>query len=211
MTASTIAGRPFAGLLRRAGAVLLGLSLALGALPARALTDEEAKSFVRGTVDEVLALVRSDASPSEKADRFEAIMERRGAMPQIAKFAAGRIWREMDESQREAFTDAFAHWLAVTYSRRFQEYSGQEIEIETTRDAGNRGTEVVTRVVGGDQQPVRVVWLVSDRPGRTVLADLIIEGVSMLITQREEVSAMHASQGGVDGLIEKLESAERTS
>ncbi|MGF1551626.1 MAG: phospholipid-binding protein MlaC [Paracoccaceae bacterium] len=197
--------------LSRLAALCLGLALALAAPAARALEPEEAKSFVQETTDEMLELVRSDASASEKADRFEALMERRGAMPQIAKFAAGRIWREMDEGQRDAFADAFAHWLAVTYSRRFQEYSGQTIEIVETRDAGNRGIEVVTRVVGGGQAPVRVVWLVSDRPGRTVLADLVIEGVSMLITQREEVSAIYAREGGVDGLIERMEAAERSS
>jgi phospholipid transport system substrate-binding protein len=57
-------------------------------------------------------------------------------------------------------------------------------------------------------QPVVVEWLVSDRPGRVVIADIVIEGVSLLVTQREEIAAMLEKRGGdVDKLISDLAAA----
>lgn len=189
-------------LARLAGGLAAALALGLAAQPAAALSEDEAKAHVRATVDEVLALVRGGGSGAEKADDLLAILEKRAAMPQIARFAAGSLWRDMDAGQQDRFTAAFGHYLSVVYARRFQDYSGQQVEILGARDLGRRGIEVTSSVTGGGQAPVAVTWVVSDRPGRTVLADIVIEGVSMLITQRDEVTALVGQKGGIDGLID---------
>jgi phospholipid transport system substrate-binding protein len=56
-----------------------------------------------------------------------------------------------------------------------------------------------------DEAPIAVDWLVTDRPGRTVVADIVIEGVSMLVTEREEIGSMLEARGGdVEKLIADL-------
>ncbi|MEM6488669.1 MAG: ABC transporter substrate-binding protein, partial [Pseudomonadota bacterium] len=181
------------GAIALAGAAML-LPLVSGR--ALALDASAAETFVRETVDEVLALVRSSASARDKADRFQAIMERRGAMENIARFAIGKdAWGAMSGDQQARYTEAFSHYLATAYARRFSEYSGQEVEIGRSRDLGSRGVEVGSVVQGAGQAPIEVVWYVSDRPGRTVLVDLKIEGVSMVITLRDEIGEIHKGQG----------------
>lgn len=185
--------------------------VALGALlpmPAAALSQDVAKDHVRQTVEEVLALVRGPGSTAEKARAFRGILERRVAMPQVARFVAGPRWREMSGDQQNRFADAFTAFVSRTYARRFGDYSGQEIALGRVVDAGRRGLLVQSRVVGGGSEPITVEWLVSDRPGRTVIADIVIENVSLLITQRDEVAALfERNRGDVERVIETLASA----
>lgn len=192
----------------RRAAMALGVGAVLAgavATPVRALDPDAAKSHVRVTVDEVLELVRAPGAAEGKSGAFRAILEKRAAMPQIARFAAGRLWKQMNGDQQGRYTDAFTHYISTIYARRFQEYSGQEVVLGSTRDKGRRGVEVESRVEGGGQPVVNVSWLVSDRPGRTVLADIVIEGVSLAITQREEIAAIYTKQGNdADKLIDFL-------
>jgi len=176
--------------------------------PAAALSPDAARAHVREAVDAVLALVQSGASTERKAAKLRDILDRYAAMPQIARFSAGLAWRDMSEAQQDRFTDAFGHYLSTVYARRFQDYSGETVSVGEVRDGGRRGLVVETTVTQPKGQPIIVEWLVSDRPGRTVIADIVIEGVSMLVTQREELSAMLDKRGGdVDTLISDLKSA----
>lgn len=195
---------------RRSFILAAGAALGAGAAarPAAALSAEAARVHVREAVDAVLAIVRSDGGTAEKAERLRGLFDEFAAMPQIARFAAGPVWRDMSGAQQEAYTRAFAHYLSVVYARRFQEYSGETVDIEGVSDAGRRGMLVRSRVTQSGGDPVAVEWLISDRPGRTVIADIIIEGVSLLVTQREEMGAILESRGGdIDGLIEALRGA----
>lgn len=189
-----------------AGAAALGLAPSI----ALALSEDEAISHVRKTIDEVAALVDSPGDGSSKAPRLLEIMERRAAMPEIARFAAGVTWRAMSEDQQKRFTAAFGRYVSGIYANRFQEYSGKGKASEAFQygrvvDAGRKGLLVPTNVVRTGEAPVLIEWLVTDRPGRTVIADIVIEGVSMLITEREEIGSMLEARGGdVEKLIADL-------
>lgn len=175
-------------------------------MPAAALDADGARSHVQGTIDEVLQLVQQPGAAASKAPSFQAILEKRAAMPQIARFAAGPLWREMSDSQQGEYAKAFARYVATVYAARFQEYSGQAVKLGSVSDLGRRGLSVASTVAGSGQSPVAVNWVVTDRPGRTVISDIVIEGVSMLITQREEIAGISKREGGIDGLIAYLKS-----
>lgn len=178
------------------GLGLAGFAWMRSGMPALALSPADASAFVQATVDEVLALVKSGASTDEKAAKLRQIFDARAAMAQIAKFAAGRAWRDMSDDQQSRYSDAFAGFLSRVYARRFQEYSGEEVAVGPGADAGKKGVYVKSQVSQASGQPVQVDWLVTDRPGRTVIADIVIEGVSLVVTQREEIGAMLESRGG---------------
>jgi phospholipid transport system substrate-binding protein len=72
-------------------------------------------------------------------------------------------------------------------------------------DAGRKGMLVKTSIIRAGEAPVAVDWLVTDRPGRIVITDFVIEGISMLITEREEIGSMlEARRGNVELLIGDL-------
>ncbi len=183
---------------------------------ASALTKEAAADFVAETIKEVATLIQSDAGRDTKAAELRATMERRGAMPEISRFVAGTAWRGMSEAQQQSFVTAFTGYISEIYARRFSEYAGEARELgdaelfalgEVT-DAGKKGMLVRTRIERANEAPIVVDWLVSDSPGKTVIADIVIEGISLLVTQREEIGSMLEARGGdVDKLIEHMASA----
>lgn len=185
------------------GAALCGLGLVR---PALALTTDEAKSHVSATVDELKALLRISGTADSRAPELRRIMETRANVPLIARFAAGRAWREMSEAQQAKFVDAYARFLSVTYARRFDEYSGDpDISIGRAIDAGKKGILVESPIGQPNGQPIAVEWLVSDRGGQVEIVDIIIEGVSMAATQRDEIGQMLQTRGGdVEALIRDL-------
>jgi phospholipid transport system substrate-binding protein len=197
--------RVFLGL---SGALLASLALPSG--QAWALAEDEAKAIVQSAVDRVLALVRAPGSDAEKAEKLRSVMEETAAVPQIARFAAGRIWREMSEDQQARYVSAFSGYVSRIYARRFGEYSGETVTLGRTIDAGKKGILVQSAVSQpGGGQPIPVDWLVSDRGGSGArIVDIVIEGVSMATTQRDEIGALFDNRGSnVENLIEALKTA----
>ena len=198
-------------LLNRTGLAFFAAATA-GLVPSlsHALSEDEAIAHVQLTINEVSALVDSPGDSDSKAPRLLAIMEKRAAMPQIARFAAGAAWRSMNDDQQARYVAAFGKFISRLYAGRFQEYTGGGNSAEAYRighviDAGRKGMLVKTSIVRSGTAPVAVEWLVNDRPGRVVIADIVIEGVSMLVTEREEIGGMLEARGGdVDKLINDL-------
>jgi len=185
-----------------------GMTASLMPFAAVALTADQARAHIEATINELLDLLRTPGSAASRAPRLRGIMESRANLPRVAQFAAGRIWREMSEDQQRRYLDAFASYVARVYSKQFSEYAGEpEITIGRVTDVGQRGflVSTPTREKGG--QPIDVSWLVSDRGGRVEIADIIIEGVSMVTTQREEIGAMFQRRGSdIEALIKALAS-----
>lgn len=178
------------------------LALALDAGVARALDTTTARQHVDATVDDILQLIVDNPDPSEAATRLLQIVERRASVRQVARFAAGRHWPSMSEAERAAFTETFSRYLAATYAGHFGRFEGtadelrQQVHVRGAEDAGTKGVIVRTEIAPPGAAPIAVDWLVSDRTGRVEVADLIVEGISMAITQREVVGAMLEARGG---------------
>lgn len=194
-------------------AVLAGITgVAVGLAPgmSHALSEDEAVAHVQTTINEVSELIDSTGDSASKSARLLEIMQQRAAMPQIARFAAGIAWREMNEDQQTRFVEVFGKFISGLYAGRFQEYASsartsEAFEIGRVIDAGRKGMLVKTSIIRTGEAPVEVEWLVSDRPGRVVIADIVIEGVSLLITEREEIGSMLEARGGdVEKLIADL-------
>jgi len=195
---------------RTALAVVAGITAGLAPSLSHALSEDEAIAHVQSTISEIMTLVDGPGDSASKAPRLLAIMERRAAMPQIARFTAGIAWRGMKADQQTRFVAAFGKFISRIYAGRFQEYAGgrptgEAFKMGRVIDAGRKGMLVKTTIIRTGEAPVVVEWLVTDRPGRVVIADFVIEGVSMLITEREEIGSMLEARGGnVEKLIADL-------
>lgn len=180
---------------RRAALVLL-MGAALSGRPAAALDMKTAEGFVAEVVEELRALVQNGREGPAGAAEFLALLERRSAIDAVARFAAGRAWRDMDEAQQKAYLAAYRTYISNTYQNRFGEYAGEDIIVGGAIDAGNKGVIVKSTLVRPAGAPVAVEWLVSDRTGSPLLADIIFEGVSLAITLRETFGGMIETRGG---------------
>jgi phospholipid transport system substrate-binding protein len=190
---------------RRSTVTGLG-ALALTALarPARADTVGQAQAFVAGLAAELQQLVNSGRSEAQMYAAFEGILARYGDMPAVAASVLGPPWRGASAAEKQAFVAAFQRYLARKYGRQFREYRNARIVVTGARDAGRAGVLVQTRVVRPGQEDIAVDWQVSARSGRPRAVNLIIEGVSLLASERTEIGARLEAAGSVAALIGQL-------
>ena len=92
-----------------------------------------------------------------------------------------------------------------SYTKSIGNYNGQTLVVTGAQDAGARGVLVSSALRAAGVQDVKLDWLVSDRSGDLRIVDVVAEGVSLAITQREEFAAMvEARQGDIDRFIADL-------
>jgi len=190
----------------RRDAIALGGAglLAAAPLPAFALTSGDAERLVNSAVAEINGVIASGVSVNSAVTRFKGIFDRYADTGYLAAYALGNSGRSATNAQKSAFANAFGSYLADKYGRRFREFAGGQIQVQGTR-AVNNYMEVRTLAVLPGQSPFEVDFHVSDRPGRPVFFNLIVEGINLLLTERSEIGALLDARGGnIDALIRDL-------
>ena len=192
----------FAQAFRAAGLALL---VALAAAPASALEPAAARTFVADIAERATDVLSSERPMAERRRALKEILRTGFDLDYIGRLVLGPTYRTLSADQRAAYDEAFRTYVLETYSRRIDEYGGEELRITDAAAAGARDVKVRSRVVGGGQdEPVRIDWRVRERDAGPKIIDVEIEGVSMAISQRSEFSSV-VDQRGVDGLIAMLE------
>lgn len=194
----------------RARAVLVAAALALVAVvsappSASALDPTDARRFVETVTEDMFSLLRVGSEP-ERPEGFRALIVEHAAVGDIARVIIGRPWRAMSEPQREDYTSALVDYVAFNYVRWFDDFSDQTIDVVAADDQGRRGV-FVTSIVRSPGESTELVWRVTDRNGDIELLDIYVAGVSLIVTQQNDVSAMFEQAGGdFDRLIAELRS-----
>jgi phospholipid transport system substrate-binding protein len=171
-------------------------------LRAHALTVAQANALVAAISADLDRLMNSGRSGAQLYGQFERILAQYADMSAVAASVLGPPWRGASSAQRTAYVAAFQGYLARKYGRQFGDFRNAEIHATGARDAGRAGILVKTAVVRPGRETVAVDWQISDRGGSAKAVNLVVEGVSMLATERAEVGAMLDANGGsLDGLI----------
>ncbi len=172
--------------------------------PAFALSAANAKTLVDRLVADINAVINSGKSESAMLRDFERIFVRYADVPTIARYTLGVDARRASPAQLRAFTDAFQRYISVKYGRRFREFIGGQIEVQSARQVKSF-IEVKSVAKLRGEAPFDVTFLVSDRSGSDKFFNLFIEGVNMLLTERTEIGAMLDRRGGdIDRMIADL-------
>ena len=172
-----------------------------------ALTDSSARTLVDRIVNEINRVISSGKAVSSMIRDFERIFARYADVNIIARSTLGADSRRASAAQMRAFTDAFRGYIARKYGKRFNEFVGGKIEVKGVRRVKS-WHEVRSTVYLRGESPFEVLFLVSDRSGKDLFFDMVIEGVSLRLTERTEIGAMlDRRQGNIDALIQDLRKA----
>ncbi len=188
---------------RRGFVAGLFAGLAVLALPrgASALTVDQARTLVDKTVADINSIISSGKGEGAMLRDFEQLFARYADVPTIARSALGPSARQASKAQLSAFTKAFQGYISRKYGRRFREFIGGRIEVNEAR-ALKSYFEVVSTAYLKGSSPFEVRWHVSDKAGKSLFFNIIIEGVNMLASERTEVGALLDQRGGdLDRLI----------
>lgn len=188
-------------------AVLAGAAASVLAGPALALTDREARALIDGLVGEINTVINSGKSEAGMIRDFENIFNRYGDVPAIARTVLGQPFNAISSAEQAAYTTAFRGYISRKYGKRFREFIGGRIEVNDARAAG-RFFEVRTTAFLRGEQPFDLTFVVMDSGGQDRFINMLIEGVNLLATERNEVRARLDRVGGsVPALTQALQSA----
>ncbi|MCU4652490.1 ABC transporter substrate-binding protein [Roseibacterium sp. SDUM158016] len=186
-----------------AAAVTLGAGLARPG-KAMAQSPDEAAALVNRVVADVLSIINSGRSEAAMIREFEGIFREYGDVPTIAASVLGPPARTATSGQMSAFSSAFQSYMARKYGRRFREFIGGQITVTGARPT-SRYVEVASRVSIPGRAPFAIDWRVWDRSGQSRFIDILIEGVSLVISERSEIGSMLDARGGsIDRLTADL-------
>ncbi|HMS95970.1 MAG TPA: ABC transporter substrate-binding protein [Tabrizicola sp.] len=189
-------------------ALLAGLAsgLTVLALPRRALamTAEDAKTLVDKTVGAINDIINSGKSEKAMYGDFEKLFARYADVPTIARSVLGPAAKTASSDQMSSYTKAFRGYISRKYGRRFREFIGGRIEVAEAK-AVKSFFEVISTAYLQGEAPFEVRWHVSDKSGKGLFFNIIIEGVNMLASERTEMGALLDQRGGdLDTLIADL-------
>lgn len=176
-------------LMTRRSLMAAGAAAVVFPQPGFALSAPAAQELVTRLIADVNTVISSGKSEAGMIVDFGKVLDRHADVPTIARYCLGADARATSASQMAAYTPAFANYIATKYGRRFREFIGGEITVQGARPIKS-WIEVETTVLLRGRSPMRMDWHVSDRSGRHLFFNFIIEGVNMLLTERAEVGAM---------------------
>jgi len=192
------------------GRIMLALCMLVAvattaAAPARA--EGDAGSFIQGLGDQAIKLITDKSlSRDQRHDQFSKLFTASFDVPAIGRFVLGRYWRTATPQQQTSYLQLFGEYVVSVYSDRFTDYSGEKFRVTGSRkddDATNTVSSEIDRPSGGP--PIKINWQVTNGAEGYKITDVIVENLSMAITQRSEFSSIIERGGGnVDALITLL-------
>lgn len=157
---------------------------------------------------EAIAQLADENVPYEQRQRqFQDMLDRGFDLEAIARFIIARPWRSAEESERQAFVEVFKDYLTQRFLPLFEGYTNGEFSTGGVRvDQDNENLSWVRVTFEGERgQPVQTDWRLRRNDGEFRILDVRAEGASMALTLREEYASVMRQEGGLGGLVARLE------
>ena len=180
------------------------LLLLPGLRPALATTEVGAVQHIQGLGEQALTtLQRSDISLEQREAAFAEILSQGFALPLIARFVMGKYWRRATPEQRDDYTELFGRFVISSYSRHLGGFAGSSFDIVRSKPIGKNDILVTTAVKRKSGPAFEGAWRVRLINGEHKIIDVMVEGISMAVTQRQEFGTV-LKRDGVPGLLQIL-------
>jgi phospholipid transport system substrate-binding protein len=189
--------------------LLIG-STSLAAAPKAIAAD--ANVFMSELWTRAVEVLDEKAPLTERLTRFRQLFQADFDGPGIARFVLGRYWRTASEQEQQEYMKLFEDYVIFVYGTRLSHFNGETFKVRGSR-TDESGTVVSTDIISpSGEPPIKVDWrLVADR-GAFKINDVIIEGISMMVTQRSEFASIIQRHGGqVGGLLALMREKTNTA
>jgi phospholipid transport system substrate-binding protein len=199
---------------RRFFLTIISLAIALPSLiTAQNAIAADASVFMDELWHHAVEILNKKAPVAERLVRFRQLFQADFDGPGIARFVLGRYWRNASEQEQQEFLRLFQDYVVFVYGTRLSNFNGETFKVRSSR-TDESGTVVSTYIVGpSGEAPIKVDWRLITDKGAFKINDVVIEGISMMVTQRSEFASVIQRHGGqVGGLLELMrERASTTS
>jgi len=169
--------------------------------------EESAAAFIANLEKRGVGFLKdSSLSDEQRTEAFSDLLKDNFDMKTIGRFALGRYWKTTSPEQRKEYLQLFENMVIAVYSRRFSDYNGQALEIISTREKGKSDAIVSSYIVPESGPKIKIDWRVREGKNKKIkVIDVIVEGVSMSLTQRSDFASVIQRGGGkIDVLLDHL-------
>ena len=164
--------------------------------------------FIQSTVNRASQLLSKDISKDEKMVQLMLIAKETVDITGIGFYSLGSAREGLSESQKKVYSDLFEKYFLKSFASRLAEYTNPEIEVKNKQVLNKNYTIVNSILIGTAERPeVNINWRVyTKNPDNPLIRDLIIEGLSLARTQKEEFSSiLNSNDGDINALFKVLE------
>ena len=184
---------------------ILLLLLSLNSVYAKSV---EPDVFVQSTVNRASAILTKNISKEDKMNELKLIAKDTVDIKGIGLYTLGSFRKNLSESQKNEYSSLFENYFLKTFSSRLSEYTNPKIEVTDKKVLNKNYTIVNSALVGTSERPeVKIDWRIyTKNPDNPLIRDLIIEGLSLVRTQKEEFSSiLNSNNGDINSLFKVLE------
>ena len=168
--------------------------------------------FVQSTVNRASQILSKNISKEEKINQLKSIAKETVDIKGVGFYSLGSARKNLSNSQKIEYLKLFEDYFLKSFSSRLAEYTNPEIEVNDKKILNTNYTIVNSLLVGTSQRPeVKIDWRVYTKdPENPLIRDLIIEGLSLARTQKEEfASILNSNNGDINFLFKTLEEFSR--
>ena len=164
--------------------------------------------FVQSTVNRASNILSKNISKEDKINELKAIAKETVDIRGVGFYSLGSVRKTLDENQKIKYSELFESYFLKSFSSRLAEYTNPEIEVQGKKVLNKNYTIVNSLLIGTTDRPeVKIDWRIyTKNPENPLIRDLIIEGLSLARTQKEEFSSiLNSNNGDINILFETLE------
>ena len=164
--------------------------------------------FIQSTVNRAAKTLGGNLNKEERIEKLKEIAKDTVDIRGIGFYSLGKYRKNLNSEQLKKYEELFAKYFLISFSSRLAEYTNPEIEVDSKKKINENYTIVSSRLVSTDTRPeVKIEWRVYTKdPDQPSIRDLIIEGLSLARTQKEEFSSIiDSNDGNIDALLKNLE------
>mgnify|MGYP001345508689 FL=1 len=167
----------------------------------------EAEKFVQLTVDKASDVLSDNSSKQEKIDKLKNIAKETVDINGIGLYTLGSHRKNISSEQKQVYEILFEEYFLKTFASRLAQYTDPKIKVKSEKKLNKNYTIVSSGLIATEKRPeVKIEWRIYTKdPNNLLIRDLIIEGLSLVRTHREEFnSIIQSNDGDINALFSKL-------
>ena len=171
------------------------------------LSAVEPNEFVQSTVNKASEILSMNITRDEKIEKLKIIAKESVDIKGVGFYSLGSIRKSLNDDQKEKYLELFESYFLKSFSSRLAEYTNPHIEVTGQKVINKNYTIVNSNLVGTSERPeVKIDWRIyTKNPNTPLIRDLIIEGLSLARTQKEEFSSiLNSNDDDINALFKIL-------
>ena len=164
----------------------------------------EPSQFIQSIVDEASQVLVTNVTKEEKMDKLKSIAIKSVDIKGIGLYSLGSHRKNLSDGQKEEYNDLFRKYFLKSFASRLSDYTDPKINVISVKKLNEKYTIVSSILVATEKTPeVKIDWRVYTKdPNKPLIRDLIIEGLSLARTQKEEFnSVIQSNDGDINSLF----------